>query len=166
MSARGISGVVAVVAVAAGIGWSCRAAALSLSCERGTVRAGESAATVLARCGRPTYRDAYRVPLAPGLSVDRRVSVWYYDRGPRRLIAVLHFEQGVLLRIGTAGYGFGDSPPKHCEPPQISVGMTKYELLQTCGEPRRRSAIEGLWSPARGLPPGAGGSGSAPRAGF
>ena len=109
---------------------------------------------MLARCGRPTYRDAYQVPLAPGLSVDLRVSVWYYDRGPRRLIAVLHFEQDVLLRIGTAGYGFGDSPPKHCEPPQISVGMTKYELLQTCGEPRRRSAIEGLWSPARGLPPG------------
>lgn len=130
------------------------AAGLSLSCGDSIVRVGATAETVLAKCGQPALRDSFLTPVAPGPHAVRRDAIWYYDRGPHRLIDVLHFEGGTLARIGTAGYGFGDSPPRHCDPSQISLGMTRYELLQTCGPPESRRLISGFWSPRAWMPSG------------
>jgi len=132
------------------------ASGFSLSCGDAIVRAGATSKQVLAKCGRPAYRDSFLSPVAPGNAAVRRDAIWYYDRGPHRLIDVLHFEGGTLVRIDTAGYGFARPPPRDCDPTQMSVGMTKYELLQRCGPPARKEVLgSGLWSPRGWMPSGA-----------
>lgn len=119
--------------------WSTAAFGLQMRCNGSLVQAGDSQATVLKKCGKPAYRYLNPHYLAPGVNVLIDDETWYYDRGPNDLIKVLHFRQGVLKKITTAGYGFGPSPPRRCHPNQIYVGMTIYELLQTCGEPAQKT---------------------------
>ncbi len=118
--------------------WSASAFGLEMRCNGSLVQAGDSQSTVLHKCGVPNYRYLNPHYLAPGVNVVIDDQVWYYDRGRNDLIKVLHFNQDVLEKITTAGYGFGPSPPRKCRPNQIRVGMTIYELLQTCGEPDKK----------------------------
>lgn len=120
--------------------WSASALGLEMRCNGSLVQAGDSQATVLKKCGNPAYRYHNPHYLAPGVNVMIDDETWYYDRGPNDLIKVLHFRQGILEKITTAGYGFGSSPPRHCKPNQIYVGMTIYELLQTCGKPTKKTS--------------------------
>lgn len=129
---RTIAAIVLVIAC----GWIIPAHAMR--CGNALVQEGDPQYRVLKRCGEPSYRDAYSLDVVPGVAALVDVEVWYYDFGPQSLIEVLHFENGTLTRITTAGYGFNTNPPRHCEPEAIRQGMTKYELLQTCGEPQDR----------------------------
>jgi hypothetical protein len=107
-------------------------------CDGGLVREGDRRFEVLLDCDEPDFiwsiTDLYFPRYAPF------EEIWIYNLDPHRLIRVLHFRDGRLQRIETAGYGFreADFPDRPCRPSEIRTGMTVYELLLRCGEPIER----------------------------
>ena len=93
----------------------------TLRCPSGQlVSLGDGLADVRAACGAPTWaahRTAVRL-VASGAARARwrgvrevvlesmAIDEWRYDWGPDRLIRLLTFENDVLVRIWTRGYGF------------------------------------------------------------
>lgn len=113
------------------------AAADGLRCEGGVVGTEDRSFDVLRRCGEPSFRDGWDEYLAYHHLPSAHVEEWYYNFGPSRLLHVLRFRNGRLVRIDTDGYGFhaGDS---RCRPGEIVYGMTQFSLLSRCGEPDAR----------------------------
>lgn len=129
--------------------WSIPVSAATMRCGNRLVQTGESQYAVRKKCGPPAYRDSFRHYLLPGEAPEAEETLWFYDFGTNRLINVLHFRGDRLTQIDTAGYGFGEDPPRDCNPYQIRVGMTVYELLQTCGEPQDKHATTQWWQVGR-----------------
>ena len=91
----------------------------AMRCENRLVTRGDSAARVERLCGEPTQvtrrlvereRTVYRrgpggAWVADRVTVTVEVQEWTYDRGPRRLVRVLTFEDGELVAVDTGGYG-------------------------------------------------------------
>ncbi len=126
------------IALAAIISFATPALAWGMRCGSTLVGPGESQHQILSKCGAPARRDPdVQYLLVGGIRLQRE-SIWYYDFGHERFINVLHFRDGILSRITDAGYGFGDTPSQGCDPNQIAIGMTDYELLRTCGAPQDR----------------------------
>jgi len=101
------------------------ASAEAMSCQNRLVRQGDASARVIQLCGDPAQivqrnetRSRTVVGRAPDgtiiqhiVTVTVVVEVWTYDFGPQRFMRQLAFENGVLLRIDTLGYGtVGYSP--------------------------------------------------------
>lgn len=104
-------------------------------CERGFVDTGDSAQTVLKKCGRPDFIFG-----TSGKSTRTRApALWYYDLGPAQLIRVLKFRGGILENMDTAGYGLS-AIPQSCTPADLRPGMNVYALAKRCGTPRSRRA--------------------------
>lgn len=114
----------------------------TIRCGSRLVSVGALAAEVEARCGPPSYRDVegYALPRGRGYAAD--VEIWTYNFGPDRLLEQLKFRNGRLVNINSDGYGFASTPPGHCGPSDIAVGMSKYRLLSECGEPISKQAEE------------------------
>ncbi len=107
--------------------WSFTSDAEAMSCQRRIVSRGDSQAKVVTLCGDPMSRtsrtiqnsSSVLVPLAQGGFVAQTQSVsivqerWVYNFGPRRLMRELTFEDGILVRIRTLGYG--SNPPAAAE---------------------------------------------------
>lgn len=112
------------------------APALAWRCNQGFVDPGDSAQTVVKRCGRPdfVYGSAAK---AEG---KRSVVLWYYDSGPLQLVRVLRLRAGVLESIDTAGYGLR-ATGRACTPADIRSGMQVYELAKRCGKPQRKRVL-------------------------
>ncbi len=118
--------VVALVTLSA---WSFSSDASAMSCQRRVVSRGDSQARVLQYCGTPETRterliqnsSSVLVPLASGgFAVQgQTVSVlqerWVFNFGPRRLMRELTFEDGILIRIRTLGYGSERREPDSAE---------------------------------------------------
>lgn len=88
-------------------------------CDQLAFHLGDSTFDVLSRCGEPALREEKQVsrsayaPSAGGAvvggSAGATVEVWTYNFGSRTFIRYLQFEDGVLVRVETGGYGY-DSP--------------------------------------------------------
>lgn len=110
----------------------------ALRCGSDLVVEGDLAYEVRRACGEPDWVRRYDTAYGSG------EEVWHYNFGPNDLIRVMHFRDGRLRRIQTAGRGFVEPrQPGTCRPNDVAVGMSALELLQRCGEPVQR---EGGWS--------------------
>ncbi|HEY8162328.1 MAG: DUF2845 domain-containing protein [Methylocystis sp.] len=98
--------------------------AKALRCGADLIVEGQSKFDVLLRCGAPSFVDGFSqyaigVPnfvtprpldsyyLTYPFPMPREVLVeeWIYNFGPTQLMSALIFENGLLIRIGTLGYG-------------------------------------------------------------
>lgn len=120
----------------------------AMRCDGSLVRAGDRQFQVAERCGQPDYVDGFRDPHFRGYVGEREI--WYYNFGPHRFLRVLHFRDGRLHRIESAGRGFTESRMEGaCIPREIRQGMSSYELVLLCGEPAERelrSPLTERWS--------------------
>lgn len=134
----------------------------TLRCGARLVQVGASPAEVLARCGKPAFRDDWGATLIEGLGQPPMIEQWVYDFGPHQLIQVLLFRDQQLHSIASDGYGLSHQPRGGCRPTDIVPGLTKYRLLARCGEPTRRAAAhvlaplrlprEGIYDPRHHAP--------------
>ena len=105
----------------------------ALRCGTDLVREGDPAYQVRRACGEPGWIGRYH------WDHGAHAEVWHYNFGPNDLIRILHFRDGRLQRIETAGRGFVEPrEPGSCRPAQILPGMSAHELLQRCGRPVQR----------------------------
>lgn len=112
----------------------------ALRCPDGLVGEGDRRFEVERKCGEPSYVEAVRDPVYARYSPHDES--WHYNFGPRQMLRILHFRDGRLRRIDTAGYGFREGEigaDRPCRPADFSTGMTAYELLASCGEPVEQS---------------------------
>ena len=104
------------------------AAAESLRCGEALIDEGTTQAEVAARCGQPSqiqrqtlYSEGAAAlpggplpgsgpPLLPGVVTrsgsEMAVETWIYNFGPNRLMQSIRFEDGVVVKIESLGYGF------------------------------------------------------------
>lgn len=119
--------------------WLVQAPALadSMRCDGSVVRTGDRSFEVLRRCGDPSFRDEWDEYLAYHHVPTAHVEEWTYNFGPSRLLHVLRFRNGKLVRIDTDGHGY-DEHSRVCDPYDITLGMSQYALLSRCGPPDER----------------------------
>jgi Protein of unknown function (DUF2845) len=104
------------------------AAAESLRCGEALIAEGTTQAEVAARCGQPSqihrqtlYGEGAAalpggalpgngLPPLPGVVTrsgsEMAVETWIYNVGPNRLMQSIRFENGVVVKIESLGYGF------------------------------------------------------------
>jgi hypothetical protein len=104
------------------------AAAESLRCGEALIGEGATQAEVAARCGQPSqinrqtlYSEgaaalpggpppAGGLPILPGAAgrsgSEAAVETWIYNFGPSRLMQSIRFENSVVVKIESLGYGF------------------------------------------------------------
>jgi hypothetical protein len=116
MSTNRIRLLATAVALAAGL--LSPAAAWAFRCGNRLVVEGDMAAEVRARCGAPADVSRGRILRPPVVwlhgrpvpvghdAIELPMETWTYNLGPRRLMRRLRFEDGVLVRIDTLGYGY------------------------------------------------------------
>jgi hypothetical protein len=89
--------------------------AQSLRCDGKIISTGSIRAQVAALCGDPAQVVQKSVYLRPLASLDYRVNpvtvevqveVWIYNFGPDRLMQRIRFEDGVVVRIESIGFGY------------------------------------------------------------
>lgn len=109
---RGVLGVFVFLSVV----FLCEGRAEAMRCGSRLISPGDTASEVTARCGDPTqvvrttetryinvwYGNGY---VQGGHAAQIQVEIWTYNRGPRRLMRQLRFENGVLVSERTLGYG-------------------------------------------------------------
>lgn len=97
----------------------------SLQCGEKWITNGTSQAEVAARCGQPTQIEHQTTYGETGTAVgpavgpfgvlppigvrsgsETPVEVWTYNFGPTRLMQRIRFENGVVVKIESLGYGF------------------------------------------------------------
>jgi hypothetical protein len=88
----------------------------SLRCDGKIISEGAARAKVAQLCGNPTQIDqkSLFVPLASTgyrgnqspATVEVQVEVWVYNFGPDRLMQRIRFEDGLVVRIESIGYGY------------------------------------------------------------
>jgi len=112
----------------------------SLRCSNGLIDTGMGKYEVLQKCGKPDFVDQPKQQYIQGIGFIAVNEVWYYNRGPSRLVRVLSFRNGRLSDISTEGYGYDRVPAGACDGAALHVGMSKFALLARCGEPAYRDS--------------------------
>ncbi|MGH3429199.1 MAG: DUF2845 domain-containing protein [Terriglobales bacterium] len=86
--------------------------AQSVRCGGKIINEGVTKAVVLASCGTPTQvgnRSGALEPafgeVTPPSSDDGQIDVWTYNFGPTRLMQRIWFEDGLVKRVESLGYG-------------------------------------------------------------
>lgn len=104
------------------------ASAQSLRCGEAVIAEGTAQAEVAARCGQPSQINRQTLysegaaalpggavpgkglPVVPGIVTrsgnETAVETWVYNFGPDRLMQSIRFENGVVVKIESLGYGF------------------------------------------------------------
>lgn len=118
-----------------------QAMADSMRCDSRIVTVEARAADILAACGEPDFRDVFSYPVPRGAGVLADVEQWTYNFGPNKLLHVLKLRNGRLIRIDRQGYGFRTPVAQRCAPGVLANGLSKYRLLQVCGEPLTRRDV-------------------------
>jgi len=134
----------------AGVAWCLVAAtgmAQSYDCDLGTVRIGDSAAEVAARCRTPDHVETWSASLPA-----RAGAVWFFNDGGTRLLRMLRFRDDRLVAVDNDGYGFVVPSRPGCRPEAPQAGWSVYRLLSFCGAPDAREQIGHLLVPPQ--PPG------------
>jgi hypothetical protein len=92
--------------------------AQSVVCAGKIIRAGTTRAEVSAKCGDPAqveHKSAYggattsavgQPNLIPGSTVELQIELWTYNFGPRKLMQRIRFEDGIVVRVESLGYGY------------------------------------------------------------
>ena len=91
--------------------------AQSLRCDGKIISQGAIRAEVAALCGEPAQVDQKSVYYRPTASradrgnpiasaIEVQVEVWIYNFGPNRLMQRIRFEDGLVVRIESLGYGY------------------------------------------------------------
>lgn len=111
----------------------------SIRCGSKLVSEGMYSAELLAICGEPSFRDVWMPPggIVPGYAAP--TEEWTYNLGSSQLLRVIRIRNGKIDRITTEGYGFTPGRPA-CNFGDITIGDSKYRLVQRCGEPLTRTA--------------------------
>src|SRR5262245_60048638 len=89
----------------------------SLRCSDKIISEGSSLFEVASLCGDPAQVQRKsifnnvsaamgRSSLVAGTSVEIQVELWTYNFGPNKLMQRITFEDGVVVRIESLGYGF------------------------------------------------------------
>jgi len=91
----------------------------TLRCGSRLVVEGDSAASVLQKCGEPASiekQNLVRGPyvwddnryryVAPGSPIEYTVEHWTFNFGPKRFMARVRLEAGVVKEVKTLGYGY------------------------------------------------------------
>lgn len=124
----------------------------TLRCSAGLVETGDPAAVVRQTCGAPDFVDPWIGGAGLAYGQALAMEAWTYNRGPNQLIQILTFRNGELERITSAGYGFNETPGRgNCAPSAIVPGLSKYGLVQMCGQPVQRSPGVFVYSRRRHL---------------
>jgi hypothetical protein len=78
-----------------------------MRCGDRLVSEGESLSEISLKCGAPTRADR-RVAIRSTdcVSVEVTIDTWLYNLGPKSFQRILTFENGRLLSIETASYGY------------------------------------------------------------
>ena len=110
--------------------------AMAWRCQQGFAELGDTASKVRQKCGAPDfiYPGSKRGNARAG---DER---WYYNPGPAGLLRVLRFNRGKLSSIDTASYGFRNAVGR-CTPADLRYGMSVYELIARCGQPKNKRVL-------------------------
>lgn len=111
----------------------------ALRCSGDIVDEGDRRFQVEEACGSPDYVRSIGDPqFARYVPWDE---TWYFNFGSHRQIRVLHFRNGRLRRIDTAGTGFNEerADRRPCSPSDLRQARTAYELQIRCGEPAERA---------------------------
>lgn len=120
----------------------------ALRCGNDLVREGDPAYQVQRACGQPDWVRSWHP------DYGRRDEIWHYNFGPGELIRVMHFRDGRLRRIETAGRGFREQKGSgSCRPLDVVKGMSAHELLQRCGEPLQRETGRMVYRSDRAMLP-------------
>ena len=95
------------------------AVADTLRCGSRLVAEGDTAESLRKKCGEPVNiekQDLVRGPyvwqdnryryVAPGSPVEYRVEHWTFNLGPKRLMARVRLEAGIVTEVRTLGYGY------------------------------------------------------------
>lgn len=103
------------------IGTTGPAHADALRCGAKLVAEGDTLSAVEAKCGLPTdvvrrtrfapaivWRDGHPYRVGHG-SIEIVVEEWTYNFGPQRFMRRVRFEDGVVVRIDTLGYGYRET---------------------------------------------------------
>lgn len=115
--------------------------AQAFRCGNELVQEGDRKYEVIEKCGEPDFRDSHAGAYLEGIGPVDVVETWYYNLGPTRLLRILTFHRGRLRSIETGGRGFNEGTVGNaCEPYELEVGMSKYELLSRCGRPVARDS--------------------------
>ena len=91
--------------------------AMAMRCHGEIVKTGDHKLDVLHRCGEPEYVDEYYGTIGtifhfPHRTLDIEdyeqilIEEWIYNFGSNRLMRQLFFENGILKKIRTLGYGY------------------------------------------------------------
>lgn len=115
-------------------------AADSMRCGSRIISVEARAAEVLSACGEPDFRDVFSYG---GQGLPNEISdseQWTYNFGSNKLLHVLKLRNGRLIDIETEGYGFRKGTQR-CSPTSIVDGLSKYRLLESCGEPFTRRQV-------------------------
>ncbi|WP_423824118.1 DUF2845 domain-containing protein [Salinisphaera sp. SPP-AMP-43] len=106
-----------------------------MRCSGQLVTEGDPAVSVWHACGEPSFRDPW---WGNAPAQNPPMMEWTYNHGPQRLLEQVVFRNGRVVAIRSAGYGFinnGIPPSGSCNPSTIQPGMTKLQLLLSCGHP-------------------------------
>jgi Protein of unknown function (DUF2845) len=94
------------------------ASAQSFRCSDRIISTGATRAEVAGLCGDPAqveHKTIYnnvsasegrRSSLVAGTAVEIQLEFWIYNFGPNKLMQRVHFEDGIVTRIESLGYGF------------------------------------------------------------
>ena len=93
----------------------------SLQCGESVITNGTTRAELVARCGPPAQIEHQSIysesatavpplrvlpPIGLRSATEIPVEVWTYNFGPNRLMERIRFENGVVVRMESLGYGF------------------------------------------------------------
>ncbi|MGD8428766.1 MAG: DUF2845 domain-containing protein [Ectothiorhodospiraceae bacterium] len=134
----------AVMLIAVGV--FCRDA-MALRCPDGLVEMGDRRFQVRHACGDPDYVDRQAEAFVAGVGVVGEIVEWYYNPGPQKLVRILTFRNGRLVKEETGGRGFSRIVSGSCSPNDIQPGMSKFELRVRCGPPDHRESHFSLGVP-------------------
>lgn len=113
----------------------------AVRCKGRLLDRGDPAMEVQHYCGEPAFVDPWTGSgaLAHGRVYD--MEAWTYNWGPGRLMQIFVFRNGKVASIENAGYGFNPGQLRvDCSSAGgIGNGMSKYQLVVSCGSPDQRS---------------------------
>lgn len=126
-------------------------AAETLRCGNSLVARGDFAVEILEQCGEPDFIDQWQQNVVGSLRTVPDIEQWYYNFGSSQLVQILEFRAGRLQRIDSAEYGFPTPGPRSCRPAQLVTGISKYRLLEMCGQPVQVNSFVVFGNPRRGV---------------
>lgn len=86
-------------------------------CESSALREGDTKLDLLSKCGEPASADLVTVEETSSVRQGGRllygsrtvdVEVWTYNFGPNRLVSLVRLEDGKVVRVESAGYGYAE----------------------------------------------------------